>query len=213
MSTTTAARDTVRVGQSLHPTAAHARRSLRLARQQIQARVVSRDLTDFRPLAGNIPVALNNGGSAIVNATITRQTERSPRHRPRRAHQLRRPGPHVLRASPPISTPRPSGPPLTNARPHARRAPGELQRHCRTPQLEARELPAAQARRRLMRNADIADVLALAGQSDIQATGALTARRAPRRHRRQPDRHGRHHRRQRDASRASTSTVSPPAPS
>jgi len=38
--------------------------------QQIQARVVSHDLDDFKPVAGNLPVTLN-GGVATVNATVT----------------------------------------------------------------------------------------------------------------------------------------------
>jgi translocation and assembly module TamB len=39
--------------------------------QRIQVRAVSRDLADFQPLAGNLPVKFNPGGAATLTATAT----------------------------------------------------------------------------------------------------------------------------------------------
>ena len=46
--------------------------------QRIQIRAVSRDLADFRPLAGDLPVKFNAGGAATVTATATGKLSAPP---------------------------------------------------------------------------------------------------------------------------------------
>ncbi len=57
--------------------------------RRIEAHAVSRNLDDFRPL-GKIPVTLENGGVATVDATVAGSLKRAPRDRAGKRHQLRR---------------------------------------------------------------------------------------------------------------------------
>jgi translocation and assembly module TamB len=138
--------------------------------QQIQARIVSRDLSDFRPL-GNIPVALENG-VATVNATV-RGSLSNPRVT---AHaevtnfavenrQFSRFGADITASA--------TGAAATNA--VLTRGPLQANfagtvglRNWKPENNQPLKVDAT------IRNGDVADVLALAGQSDINATGALS---------------------------------------
>jgi translocation and assembly module TamB len=137
--------------------------------KQIEARIVSRDLADFRPL-GNIPVALDNG-VATVTATV-RGSLRDPRVTARAevsnfAVQDRQ----FSRFAADISASA-AGAAVTNAV----LSRGLLQanfagtvglRNWKPENDQPLKVDAT------VRNGDVADVLALAGQSDIKATGVL----------------------------------------
>ncbi len=139
--------------------------------QQIQVRLVSRNLADFRPVA-TVPVTFNNG-SATVNATVTGKLS-APRITG-----------HVAMNNFAVE-----GRPFTQfaadvnaSNSGASIANGVLARGMLQAQLSAsvglrnwKPEPAEPLRvDATVRNADVADVLALAGQSGTPATGALTA--------------------------------------
>ncbi len=140
--------------------------------RRIQARVVSHDLDDFRPVAPSLPVKLENGGTAAVNATVT-GTLSAPRIQAQLqmtnfAASGRRFGQMAADV-----TASPSGATVTNGV----LAHGALQarfsgsvgmRHWQPQPNQPLRLEAS------VRNADMADVLALAGKPDVPVTGALT---------------------------------------
>ena len=139
--------------------------------QAIQIQMVSRNLSDFQPL-GNIPVKLNSGGTANLNATVTGSLSA-----PRIAAQAAMTGFSAddrsfdrlaadLAASP-------SGATVSNAvlsrGPLQANFSGSVGLHNWKPE------PAGALRAdATVRNADVQDVLALAGKSGVAATGALT---------------------------------------
>ena len=180
--------------------------------QQIQARIVSRDLADLRPIAGNLPVALNNGGSAVVNATITGKLSA-----PRVAAHAELTNFAVedrtftrfaadLNASA-------GGAAAQQRRPLARRAPGELSAAPSRSATGSPRTSTPSSSTPPMRNADLADVLALAGPA-----GYPRHRRAHRRRAHRPAPSAAPPARPTSPSstgpsKASTSTASPPAPS
>jgi translocation and assembly module TamB len=140
--------------------------------RQIQVRIVSRNLDDFRPL-GNIPVALASGGAATVNATVTGRLS----------------DPHIA-AHAALNNFAAGGRSFTSfaadieaARNGATVRNGAISRDALRADFSGSvglHDWKAESTRPLrvdatVRNADLADVLALAGQSDIPATGSLTA--------------------------------------
>jgi translocation and assembly module TamB len=140
--------------------------------KQIQARVVSRDLADFRPVAGNLPVTLN-GGVATVNATVTGKLS-APRVT---AHadvtRFSVEGRPFDRFAADI-TASANGAAATNAvLTHGALAAnfsGSVGlRNWKPENFEPLKVDAT------VRNADLADVLAFAGQASTPATGTLTA--------------------------------------
>jgi translocation and assembly module TamB len=141
--------------------------------QQIQAHIVSRDLNDFRPVAPSLPVTLRNGGEATVNAIVSRTLSA-----PRIAAQVRLTGFAAggrqfnglsadLTASPSGATV--SRGVLSRGALQARFSGSVGMRNWKPGQNQPLRLEAT------VRNADMADVLALAGQSNVPVTGALTA--------------------------------------
>lgn len=140
--------------------------------QQIQIRLVTRNTADFRPVA-TVPLAFMNGGNASINATIMGKisaprigaqialTDFSVQGRPFTRFDA------GLTASP-------SGATITNAV----LAHGMMQTRF-TASVGLRDWkPENSAPLRAdatIRDADLADVLALAGTSSVQAQGALTA--------------------------------------
>ncbi len=138
---------------------------------RIQAHLVSRDLADFRPL-GNIPVALNGGGAAVVDATVTGKLSA-----PRVAAHAELSNFAVedrtftrfaadVTASPDRAAAANSI--LTRGALQANFSGAVGLRNWKPENFEPLRVDLT------MRNADVADVLALAGQSDIAATGALS---------------------------------------
>jgi translocation and assembly module TamB len=163
--------DTVLLGQS-YIQLPHTRVDLSGSlNQQIQARVVSRNLNDFRPL-GNIPITLN-GGVATVNATVTGKLS-APRivaHADLTKFSVENRTFDHFAADLNASS---NGAAATNAV----LTRGALQanfsgtvglRNWKPESFEPLKVDAT------VRNADLADVLALAGQSSTPATGTLTA--------------------------------------
>jgi translocation and assembly module TamB len=163
--------DTVTLGQS-YVALPHSRLDLHGALgRQIDVRLVSRDFGDFRPL-GRIPVTLNRG-TATVNATVTGSLS-APR----------------IRAHAALSNFAVEGRPFTSftgdvaaskdaaAVSNAVLARGALQAQfsgnvgMHNWRVESRSPLRVDA---TMRNADLADALALAGLASVPATGAFTA--------------------------------------
>jgi translocation and assembly module TamB len=140
--------------------------------KQIDVRLVSRNLSDFRPL-GNIPVTLNNGGAATLNAAVTGSLS-NPRISAHAAlNNFAADGRSFTSFAADVNANR-GGVTLSNAA----LTRGALQanfsasvglRNWKPENSEPLRVDAT------IRNADLADVLALAGQSDVPATGALTA--------------------------------------
>jgi translocation and assembly module TamB len=139
--------------------------------RQIQARLVSRNLNDFRPLA-NIPVTLN-GGVATVNATVTGKLS-SPRiaaHADISSFTVENRSFDRFAADLTASS---NGAAAANAL--LTRGPLQANfsgtvglRNWKPENFEPLKVDAT------VRNADLADVLALAGQPSSPATGTLTA--------------------------------------
>jgi translocation and assembly module TamB len=139
---------------------------------QVQVRLVSHDLRDFRPVAPDLPIAINRGGAATVTATVNGSIS----------------APHVT-GQVLVTNFAADGRPFTRlsagidaANTGAAVRDGLLARDA----LQARfsgsvglrnwkpENPQPVRADVTVRNADLQDVLALAGQSSIAATGALT---------------------------------------
>jgi translocation and assembly module TamB len=140
--------------------------------QQIQARVVSRDFADFRPL-GVMPVTFTSGGAATVDAIVSGSLSA-----PRVAAQISvtsfavdgRPFTSLTAALDATK----SGAALNNALlargPLQARFSGSIGLHNWTPEKsDSLRLDAT------VRNADMRDILAFAGQSSVGVTGALAA--------------------------------------
>jgi translocation and assembly module TamB len=141
--------------------------------QQIQVRLVSRDFGDFRPVAPSLPVRLENGGTATINATVSGSLS-APRITGHAAMtNFAVSGRPFSRFTADIAAAK-NGASVSNGL----LARGPLQAQfsgivgLRNWKPESNQPLRVDA---TMRNADLADVLALAGQSDIPATGALSA--------------------------------------
>ncbi len=140
--------------------------------QQIQLKLVTRNTADFRPVA-NVPVTFQGGGNATINATITGKVSA-----PRIGAQVTLTnfaveGRPFTRFDAGLSASQ-SGATITNAI----LTHGMLQARInasvglRDWKPENFEPVRADA---TIRDADLADILALAGQSNVAAQGALTA--------------------------------------
>ncbi len=141
--------------------------------QQIRARIVSRDLADFRPLAPSLPVTLEKGGAAEATATVSGALS-APRIAARvRMTNFAVRGRQFSRLAADLGA-SPGG---------ARVSRGTLARGAwqanfsgsaglRNWQPEPGQPLRVEA---TVRDADLADALALAGKPDVPASGALTA--------------------------------------
>ena len=109
--------------------------------KQIDVRLVSRNLSDFRPL-GNIPVTLHNGGAATVNATVTGSLS-NPRISAHAAlNNFAGGGRSFASFAAEVNANR-GGATLSNGAHPWRALPGELLRQRGAAQLEARKLRAS----------------------------------------------------------------------
>ena len=162
-------------GEVLPRAAAHARSiSPGSLGQRIEVRAVSRDLADFRPVAGDLPVKFNAGGVGDGDRHRHGQAERAADRGRCAGDQFQRRGPAVHAAGGELRG-------LEDRRRRdqrragARSAAGELRRRrwgCAT---GSRRTPRRCAPTSRVRNADVQDVLALAGQTaSVPVTGALT---------------------------------------
>jgi len=141
--------------------------------QQIRVTLVTHNTADFRPVAPSIPLTFTNGGNATIDATITGRTDA-----PRIAAQLAMTnflvqGRPFARFEAGLSA-SPSGATVTNAV----LTHGKLQARVnasvglRNWNPENNEPLRADA---TIRDADLADILALAGENDVAAQGAFIA--------------------------------------
>jgi translocation and assembly module TamB len=140
--------------------------------KQIQVRAVSRDLNDLRPL-GEIPVTLDKTGTAVVNATVTGSLSNPRIAAHTTLDNFSVNGRSFTSFAADVNAARTGATVANGTLTH-----GALQanfsgavglRDWKPENSEPLRVDAT------MRNADLADVLALAGASDIPATGALTA--------------------------------------
>jgi translocation and assembly module TamB len=140
--------------------------------QQIQLHAVSRDFADFRPLAV-VPVSFSNNGAATVDAVVTGSLSA-----PRITAQVSvnnfavqgRPFTSFTAALDAAKSGASVKDALLTRGPLQARFSGAIGMHQWVPEkFDALRLDAT------VRNTDVRDVLALAGQADIAATGALTA--------------------------------------
>jgi translocation and assembly module TamB len=141
--------------------------------RQIQARVVSRDLRDFRPVAPNLPIQIQPGGAATVNVTISGQLSAPRIGAEALLMNFSADGRAFARLSADLAASKTGASVSDGTLSH-----GALQaefsgavglRDWKPEQYEPLRLDAT------VRNADLADVLALAGESNVRATGGLTA--------------------------------------
>ncbi|HEY1241009.1 MAG TPA: translocation/assembly module TamB domain-containing protein [Bryobacteraceae bacterium] len=141
--------------------------------QQIQVKLVTRNTADFRPVAPSIPLTFTNGGAATIDATITGRTDA-----PRIGAQVTltnfsvqgRPFERFetgLSASP--SGANVMNAVLTHGKMQARVSASVGLRNWKPENTEPLRADAT------IRDADLADILALAGQGDVTAQGALVA--------------------------------------
>ncbi|HEY2015044.1 MAG TPA: translocation/assembly module TamB domain-containing protein [Bryobacteraceae bacterium] len=138
--------------------------------QAIQVQVVSHNLSDLQPL-GNIPITLNNG-TATVNATITGSISAPKITAQAGVTNFAAEGRSFDRFSADLAASK-SGAAVSN---------GTLARGALQAQFSGtvglrdwKPQPALPLRAdATVRNADVQDVLALAGQADVPVTGALT---------------------------------------
>jgi translocation and assembly module TamB len=140
--------------------------------RELQVKLVSRDMADFRPIAA-VPVTFRSGGSATVNAAVLGNLTAPRINATALVTNFDADGRPFNRLSAGIGATG-SGVTVTNGV----LARGALQANFtgslglnNWKPLQTSPLKADAT----VRNADVADVLALAGQSDIQATGAFRA--------------------------------------
>lgn len=141
--------------------------------QQIRVKLVTRNTADFRPVAPSIPLSFTNGGNATIDATITGRTDA-----PRIGAQLAMTN-FSVQGRPFTSfetglSASPSGATVMNAvlmrgKLQARVSASVGLRNWKPEDNEPLRADAS------IRDADLADILALAGQGDIAAQGALIA--------------------------------------
>ena len=142
------------------------------AGQRVQVHLVSRNLKDFQPLAGAVPVALN-GGAATVDATVT-GTLSDPRIAAHASMTNFSAGGRPFTSFTADLTASQTGASVVNGSV----ARGALEAKFSGSAGLVRWKPESNQPLRVdatIRNADLEDVLAVAGQTDLPVTGALTA--------------------------------------
>ncbi len=140
--------------------------------RQIQVKLVSRSFADFQPL-GEIPVALNAGGAATLNATISGKLSAPQIAGDIAVNNFSAQGRPFTRFAAAL-TASPSSVAITNA--VVARDTLQMQLSASAGLRDWKPLPTSPLRAdATIRNADVKDVLALAGESSIPVTGAFTA--------------------------------------
>jgi len=140
--------------------------------RQIQVKLVSTSFADFLPL-GNIPVTIGAGGSATLNATVSGTLSAPDIAGTIAANNFSVEGRPFTRFSAGV-TASPSSAALSDA--VVARGVLQVQLSASAGLSNWRPLPASPVRAdATIRNADVKDVLALAGDSSVAVTGAFTA--------------------------------------
>ena len=150
----------------------HTRVDLRQsAQRQIEVKLVSHNLADFRPL-GEIPVALDAGGSATLNATVAGNLSAPQITGSAALYNFSVEGRPFTRFDANLAA-SPSNASLTNV--IVARGNLQMQLSASAGLRDWKLLPASSLRADAsIRNADVKDVLALTGQTSPQVTGAFT---------------------------------------
>ena len=139
--------------------------------RQIDVKLVSHNFADFAPL-GEIPITLSPGGSATVNATVTGKLNAPHISGAVLMTNFAAQGRPFTRFSTDVAA-SPSGVALSNAL--VARGPLQMQLSASAGLTDWKPLPKNPLRvDATVRNADVKDVLALAGESSVPVSGAFT---------------------------------------